>query len=442
MSGKFDLSVNFSLFNGAVVLESKENFLKIGLTHFEDENLKRKLTKSAEKFFVEKGVKFSDEKIEFVSIDEETLKHEISLRYGESERENERENDAREASMLLDTLLRQAEKSGASDIHIEENRVRFRVSGILEEVSELSAEKSRELVRRIKILSNLNVLESRRGQDGQFVFEGKSQVFIRVSCIPAVSGNLKGSVQSENVVLRLLNVSRVPLSLAELGFSNKQCALLKNALKSENGLILICGATGSGKSTTAASLLTEINSIYDESKKIITIEDPPEYVLDGCTQIRVDEENGMSFSSALRFIFRQDPDVIFVGEIRDSVTARTVLQASLTGHLVFATVHTSGLRETQIRMKELGVDFSEFSSVLRGMIFQKLTFVVSDSGKNFVDLERKIHLEAEVLTSENTDFQTAFSLKLRNPSVVTMRNFGAATIPLITPREKMKGMRA
>ncbi|MBQ4379325.1 MAG: Flp pilus assembly complex ATPase component TadA [Treponema sp.] len=413
MSGKFDLSVSFSHFNGAVVLESKEKYVKIGLTKIHNEDLKQKLRKSVQSYFGMRGQITGEEVCEFIPIDDERLKSEISLRYGESSRENERQNDESEAAMLLDTLLKKAGKSGATDIHIEENRVRFRISGRLEEVSELSLEKSRELVRRIKILSGLNVLESRKGQDGQFVFSGDEQIFVRVSCIPSVSAFSGNEGGSESVVLRLLNVSRVPLSLSELGFEENQIEILKEAVKSAHGLILICGATGSGKSTTAASLLCLVNEMYGGRKKIITIEDPPEYVLDGCTQIKVDEEKGMSFTDSLRFIFRQDPDVIFIGEIRDSLTARTVLQASLTGHLVVATVHTSGINETQIRMKELGVNFAEFSSVLRVIVFQKL--VCAD--------DKKLHLEAEVTGGEEC---------------VKERKSISTSIPLLTKSQKIR----
>lgn len=383
---KFDLSVNFSQHNGAVVLESTEDFVKIGLTNIKDEVLKGKLYKSVRSYFMVNGKKFDSGNIcSFFPIDEKQLRHEISLRYGESPRENERFNEASEATMLLDTLLGEACKKGATDIHIEENRVRFRISGMLSDISELSAEKSRELIRRIKVLANLNVLESRRAQDGQFVFADENPVFVRVSCVPAFSEH----GVAESVVLRLLNAKRVPLALGELGFSEKQVAELEKSVRKEQGLVLICGATGSGKSTTAASLLCAIEKIYGSKKKIITIEDPPEYVLGGVTQIHVDDRSGMSFSDALRFIFRQDPDVIFVGEIRDSQTARTVLQASLTGHLVLATVHTGGIPETGVRMRELGVNFSEFASVLQTMIFQKL---VPDS-------EGRLHLEAEIVSS-------------------------------------------
>lgn len=404
MSGKFDLSVSFSLFNGAVVLESGDDFVKIGLTKIDDERLKQRILKSVRSYFDMKGKTPGDDFCEFISIDDERLKSEISLRYGESERENERKNDASEAAMLLDTLLERAGKSAATDIHIEENRVRFRISGRLEDVSELSPEKSRELMRRIKVLSNLNVLECRKAQDGQFVFEGEDKIFVRVSSVPAVSKFSCNGEQTESMVLRLLNTSRIPLSLEELGFLDEQISLLKATLKYDYGLILICGATGSGKSTTAASLLREITFAGGEDKKIITIEDPPEYVLDGCTQIRVDGENGMSFTDALRYVFRQDPDVIFIGEIRDSLSARTVLQASLTGHLVFATIHTSGLEETHIRMKELGVDFGEIFSVLRGIVFQKLA--CHEDGR--------VVLEAEVFGQEDIKSTNKFSNKISN----------------------------
>lgn len=410
MSEKFDLSVNFSLYNGAVVLDSGENFVKIGLTDISNENLKKKLRKSVKAFYELKGKKIAEEACLFLPLDEQSLKHEISLRYAKSERENERKNDGSEATMLLDTLLSQAGKKGATDIHIEERRVRFRISSRLEEVCELSYEKYLELVRRIKVLANLNVLESRKAQDGHFVFRGQDQIFVRVSCLPSVSGN----GNSESVVLRLLNVTRIPLSLKELGFTEEQCASLCKFIKNEDGLILICGSTGSGKSTTAASLLMELTKIFGDRKKIITIEDPPEYVLDGITQVHVDGEGGMSFSDALRFIFRQDPDVIFVGEIRDSISARTVLQASLTGHLVLATVHTSGLQETCIRMRELGVDFDELSSVLRAMIYQKL---LSDKGEK-VRLEAKIMEKKEILAEKATNFP-----KLRNKSLPLSHHF-------------------
>lgn len=394
MSGKFDLSVSFSRYNKAVILESSESFVKIGLVHLDDEELKSRLTHSVKSFFEMNGKRVDGDFCSFVQIDEEKLAHEISLRYAQSNRENERKNEGSEVAMLLDTLLNEAAKDGATDIHIEESRVRFRIAGRLKTVSELSGEKSRELVRRIKVLANLNMLENRHGQDGQFVFHGENEIFVRVSCLPAIAGTASNEA-TESVVLRLLNVSRVPLSIEELGFSENQCESLRKMIGKEQGLVLICGSTGSGKSTTAASLLCELNRITESRKKIITIEDPPEYVLEGITQIHVDEATGMSFADSLRYIFRQDPDVIFVGEIRDSLTSRTVLQASLTGHLVFATVHTGSVEETAIRMKELGVDFSTFSSVLLGIIFQKLSFDADD-----VENGSKLKLSAQIEVNE------------------------------------------
>ena len=401
MSDKFDLSLSYSHYNGAVVLERQENSVKIGLTDFENMALRKRLSKAVVQFFALKGKNFSQEECcRFEKIDRKTLMHHISLRYGESSREEERKNEGSEAAMLLDTLLNEAIKRGASDIHIEERRVRFRIAGLLEEISELSPEKSRELARRVKLLANLNVLEERQGQDGQFIFSADDEIFVRVSSIPALSCG----ESAESLVLRLLNVSRIPLSIKDLGFTPSQCELLKKVIRREQGLVLICGPTGSGKSTTAASLLTELKDFYEDSKKIITIEDPPEYVLDGITQIRVDENTGMSFSQALRFIFRQDPDVIFVGEIRDSLSAKTVLQAALTGHLVFATLHTSGVLQTGVRMKELGVDFSQLSSVTLAMIFQNLSVKKSES----VEEGRKVTLESRIVCPGDREFNSLF----------------------------------
>ena len=393
----FQLSLSFSLYNKAIVLETKENLIRFGIVEKDDEELKEKLKKSAFAFLNEQNIEgkiFIDEEncclFEQISLD--SLRHEISLRYAVSDTE---EKNGGDAVMLLDTLLSEAGKKGATDIHIEEKCVRFRRYGQMEEVCELSPEKNRELVRRIKVLANLNVLESRMAQDGQFTFSGDDQIFVRVSCIPSLTA--KGS--AESLVLRLLNVTKLPLTFEELGFDREQCKKIREVAKSEQGLILIAGATGSGKSTTAASLIREICEIHRERKKIITIEDPPEYLLDGVTQIHVDEDKGMSFAQSLRYVFRQDPDVIFVGEIRDEESARTVLQASLTGHLVIATVHAGGIMESSARMKELGVNFEEYSSVLQALIYQRLKL----NEKN-----RTMELEARLLCKEKVSSEGDF----------------------------------
>lgn len=390
---EFELSVPFSLHNKVCILEICDKNVKFGLVNDENQSLKNQLRKNVKRFY------HLDEKeilkaCRFEKIAEEKLKKVVSFSYGESEpvKENsendektkssadeinvKNHSDGKAAALLLDSLLEQACALGATDIHIEENLVRFRVAGVLEKICVLSPEKGRELVRRVKVLSKLDLMETRRAQDGQFVHRRSGgAVFVRVSCVPAVSRfYLENDSGAENIALRLLDVERQPLSIEKLGFLENQVQDLKRISKLKSGLVLICGATGSGKSTTAASLISEISKESDGSKKIISVEDPPEYALENVTQIKVDEKLGMSFSSALKFVFRQDPDVIFIGEIRDEISAKTALQASLTGHLVIATLHSSGILEAVLRMKELAPGDLSLETVLCEVIFQKLEF--------------------------------------------------------------------
>lgn len=414
MKRTFELSVSFSLYNGAVVLSQTSERITFGLLDLSDEVLKSKLEKAVRKFFLfdsgsdlsvaaDDRKKIGSEKrkwCDFIEITREELENHVSLCYGHSNEkvltrtlsgppsraesmESDKPDAGRAAIMLLDLLLNQAGSTGATDIHIEEKQVRFRVEGNLKKICELSPEKSCELVRRIKVLSKLDVMEKRKGQDGQFVFFGRTRIFVRVSVVPHVTVPRSKEYEensSETVVMRLLDVSRVPLDIEKLGFDHEECCIIRKMVKNDSGLLLICGATGSGKSTTAASLLSEINRFWNEKKKIITIEDPPEYLLDGVTQIRVDSQLGMSYSDSLRYVFRQDPDVIYIGEIRDELSARTGIQAALTGHLVLATVHASGIEECILRMEELGIGFSTLKTVLKGLIFQQMTEVF-DAGK-------------------------------------------------------------
>ncbi len=402
---KFELSLPFSIHNGAVVIENSKSSVKFGVRNSDDLSLKNQLEKAWRSFerknyVLENPESLESGTIEFVELSKEALDKAILKNYGQSgelsrqesdslkEELSTAENEKKAVSLLFDSLLSDAVFRQATDIHIEENCVKFRVKGLLEKICGLSFERSVELVRRIKILANLDVMENRRGQDGQFVSEIENQdgvrtcVFVRVSCLPAVSSFFGGErgANAESVVLRLLDAKRVPLDIQKLGFSSLQSDLLKKMSRLENGLILVCGPTGAGKSTTAAAILTEIEKTFCGKKKIVTIEDPPEYVLSGMTQIRVDEKIGIGFDEALRLVFRQDPDVIFVGEIRDEKTALTVIRASLTGHLVIATLHTSDFFGAYARMRNLGVKFDELNFVLRGIVLQKLDF--SEGKKN------------------------------------------------------------
>lgn len=373
----FELSTPFSLFNGAVVLDCTETGLTFGLLDMGDDALKERLQKAADSFFGEAGGTCA-----FEAISREAFERAVSRQYGKQSdtavrasdataAEKPTENEMRAAVLLLDSLLEDARTRGATDIHIEENRVRFRIHGVLQTVCDLVPARSRELTRRIKMLARLNVLEHKTAQDGQFSFGGDQTVFVRVSCMPAVSAD--GDGFGESVVLRLLDPRRVPFDFSALGFSPAQCAALTGFSSLANGLVLLCGATGAGKSTTAAALLTSIAKTGE--RKIITLEEPPEYVLSGATQIAIDAQFGMDFDRALRFVFRQDPDVLFIGEIRDTQTAETAVQAAMTGHLVFATMHTGGFYETLLRLQQLGVDAKQTAAVLRGIIVQQLEHV-------------------------------------------------------------------
>ena len=397
MSEKFVLSTPFSLYNETVVLKSEGDSIVFGLLDSSNESLKERLAKSVANFFRGSGKQGS---CEFVQISREEFEKVASLQYGLTEddsnvpvsRESEKEKNYHAAVLLLDSLLDEACRCGATDIHIEEKAVRFRAQGILYQVCPLAPERSRELIRRIKMLAKLDVLHQQKGQDGQFVAKrqtapGKKlaeegQLFVRVSIIPALSGDGEGL--AESVVLRLLDAARTPLDFASLGFSKEQSAILNEFAMQKNGLVLLCGATGSGKSTTAAAML--MAAAKDARRKIITIEEPPEYILPGVTQIAVNGQFGLDFSDALRLIFRQDPDVIFIGEIRDEETARTALQAAVTGHLVFATMHTGGFYESLVRLGQLGSDAKEIATVLRGIIVQEL----ESDGK-------KVQLHARIL---------------------------------------------
>lgn len=391
---KFELSARFCIFNSVCVLEDDGKRIVFGMVDSGGNGrspLREKLVRAANGHFRRIGVE--NGAVEFVDVDEGVVRKRAALGYGMSDGETPGMDSPSSASddgasvdesvtvVLLDSILSAAVERGATDVHIEEGCVRFRVSGLLSRYCELSHERNRELVRRVKALSNLDLMESRTGQDGQFSFSSafggrERNVSVRVSCLPCVSSSSgrKGG-DSESLVLRLLDPERVPLELSSLGFSGGQLSDIEEMASSEFGLLLVCGATGSGKSTTAASILSLIQERNGGGKKIITIEDPPEYVLGGVTQIRVDSRGGLGFADALRFVFRQDPDVVFIGEVRDEETARACVRASLTGHLVVATMHTSGVDEAFSRLRDLGVRESDVSSCVRGIVVQRLSFL-------------------------------------------------------------------
>ena len=253
-------------------------------------------------------------------------------------------------SRALSTILEYAVKSHASDVHIEPLekalKIRCRVDGVLREVMQLPKSIEPALVSRIKILSSLKIDEHRIPQDGQFAVEvaGK-EVDLRIAISPVVWG--------EQVVIRGLDKSGNSFNLEDMGYAGRALRAIRKGIKRPNGMVLTSGPTGSGKSTSLYALIKEIK---DDTVNIVTLEDPVEYKMDGVNQIQVNAEVGLTFASGLRSILRQDPDVVMVGEIRDSETANLAVQAALTGHLVFSTLHTNSAAGVLPRLLDMGIE--------------------------------------------------------------------------------------
>lgn len=267
---------------------------------------------------------------------------------------------------LLNALLSEAIKEGASDVHIEtfENRitVRFRVDGVLREVLEPQRVLAPLIVSRIKVMAKLDIAEKRLPQDGRITLRiGGHAVDVRVSTMPTSHG--------ERVVLRLLDKKSARLDLAELGMEPNTLEVMKKLIAIPHGIILVTGPTGSGKTTTLYAALTALNN---QTRNILTVEDPIEYDLPGIGQTQVNYKVNMTFAKGLRAILRQDPDVVMVGEIRDLDTAQIAIQASLTGHLVLSTLHTNSAIGAVTRLDDMGIEPFLLSSSLIGVLAQRL----------------------------------------------------------------------
>ncbi len=266
----------------------------------------------------------------------------------------------------LDRLLEEGVKARASDIHIEPDeirlRVRYRIDGILHEVASLPLSVHTALISRIKILSDMNIADHRRPQDGQFSFEsGDKRIDVRVATVNTVNGEMG--------VLRLLDKSMAALALPQVGFLRESQEQYEKMLMMPYGMVLISGPTGAGKTTT---LYAAVNSLDSVGKNIITIEDPVEYRFENINQIQVNVKAGLTFASGLRSIVRLDPDVILVGEIRDSETAQIAVQSALTGHLVLSSVHANETVGVIFRLIDLGVEPFLISSALVGIVAQRM----------------------------------------------------------------------
>ena len=272
----------------------------------------------------------------------------------------------------VNLLVRDAYDAGASDIHLEAMRhglsARFRVDGVLSSAPEPPTHLHQAVVSRVKLLAELDIAERRKPQDGRIRVRLESrELDLRVSTVPAMHG--------ESVVLRLLDRGGRPVALAELGMRPEVLHQVERLARRPHGMLLVTGPTGSGKTTTLYSCLAQRDAT---SEKIITVEDPVEYQLAGITQVPVHHQAGVSFSSALRSILRQDPDVVMIGEMRDNETAAVAVQAAMTGHLVFSTLHTNDAIGAIPRLLDLGVPEYLISATVEGVLAQRLVRRVCD----------------------------------------------------------------
>ncbi len=409
----FILSVPFCMHNKVCILSQNDETVRFGVSDLENRNLLDSISRSVSRFdSLECGAKKRKcefellEPYEYLRVIKKQLseKQSESLAYEDSavfKSDTGGEEDANfdsPAVNMLDSLVMEAVASDASDIHLEaaeENayKVRFRVDGKLVEHRQVSSYLMKAVIRRIKLLAGLQSALVHLPQDGRFLWQPPendadngeaasaqsedvlehtgsvhasfARVDIRVSCMPCWNG--------ESVVMRIFCRGKTAPQLEKLGFRKKHLSVLKKLVTKQCGLVLVCGATGSGKTTTLAALLSEAaKTSVPGGRKIITIEDPVEYCLSGITQIGVNPAQGFDFSDALRSVFRQDPDVLMIGEIRDEKTAETAIRAALTGHLVFATLHTQDACSAVFRLLDMNIPPYLISAVLLASVAQRL----------------------------------------------------------------------
>lgn len=290
-----------------------------------------------------------------------------SSQYEEND-ENNDIDDIKNAPVvrLVDSLVKNAIKARASDIHIEPFedyiKIRYRVDGQLTEVLKSPKETLGALVTRIKILANMNIAEKRLPQDGRILMTvDRCEFDLRVSILPTVHG--------EKIAIRVLDRHNFLINKSKLGMSAEDLKKLDRIVKNPYGLILITGPTGSGKSTTLYALLNDLNK---DNTNIITIEDPVEYIMDGVNQVNVNQKAGLTFASGLRSILRQDPDIIMIGEIRDSETAEIAIRSAITGHIVLTTIHTNDSASAVVRLADMGIEPYLIATSISGIVAQRL----------------------------------------------------------------------
>ena len=339
-------------------------------------------------------------------------------------------------SKALTAILDFAVKSKASDIHIEPLEeslvIRCRIDGVLRQVMELPKSIEPALVSRIKILSDLKIDEHRVPQDGQFAVQvGDKEVDLRIAIAPVIWG--------EQVVIRLLDKTGTTLDIEDMGVCGHALRMVLNGIGKPNGMILTSGPTGSGKSTTLYALLKRIK---DVKINIVTLEDPVEYKMDGVNQIQVNVDAGLTFASGLRSILRQDPDVVMVGEIRDSETANLAVQAALTGHLVFSTLHTNSAAGILPRLTEMGIEPFLIASTLNTVIGQRLVRRVTKKRTTYKSTEIQTKELNEViggLLPKDPSQVAAVSEDLGYPGLPVMNSDGYTLVKGVDDKESPGG---
>ena len=288
---------------------------------------------------------------------------------------------------MVNYIMQKAVENRASDIHIEpfeqKLHVRLRIDGVLQDIESPPVSSSAAVISRIKIMAKLNIAERRLPQDGRIKLQmsGK-ELDLRVSCIPTLHG--------ESIVIRLLDKENAVLDFEKLGFAGTQAERFISTLDKPNGIILITGPTGSGKSTT---LYTALKRLHTPERKIITVEDPIEYQLEGVNQIQAKPQIGLTFASALRSIVRQDPDIIMIGEMRDLETAKIAVQSALTGHLVLSTLHTNDAASGVTRLLDMGIEEYLLSSTVNGILAQRLVRVLCPHCKQQQEIDAEVFRE-------------------------------------------------
>ncbi|MCF7923139.1 MAG: GspE/PulE family protein, partial [Candidatus Marinimicrobia bacterium] len=337
-----------------------------------------------------------------------------------------------EIVQVVDMLLFEAVNMGASDIHIEprknDARIRYRVDGVLQQYYSIPKDSVSPVISRIKILADMDIAENRRPQDGRLHFAQKSvSVDLRCSTFPTPNG--------EKVVMRILDEAKGRIELHKLGFDEKVLKLWRETIKTSNGILLVTGPTGSGKTTTLYATLNSLNSV---AVNIMTIEDPIEYSLENINQSQVNNKAGLTFSAALRTMMRQDPDIILVGEMRDVETIELAIRAALTGHLVFSTLHTNDASSTFSRLLDMGIDTYLVSSTVRAILAQRLLRLLCPRCKKPV--EKTDEIKKIIRVDEWPDYTS-----LHKPvGCIHCRNSGyvgrTGVFELLIPNQKIKDL--